>query len=543
MTQLLQSTDSSSATESSSGALIVQATGLGKTVQMAALAARWPVGRVMMISHRFELNAQAVKTFENFGSMDVDWEQADLHADQRHHLAHCVVASVQTLVSRPKGRYRYEKFRPREFGLIMIDEAHRSVAASYRQVIQYFREGNPNIKILGVTATPDRLDKVGLRNNFDTTVCNRQISWGIDHGYLVPIVPKFVEVTSLDLSSVKIGNTQFGKDFSQAQLATIVEQARNLHSMSQVIAEHLSSDEQGIVYTTSVRQAHEMVCMVRDYRDRLGMPQLSIEAVDQKTPKPKRRALIEAFRGGECHCLINVGVLTEGFDAWRAKQIFMCSPTASRAKFTQCLGRGTRPQEGTVEGLDSAEARRAAIALSEKPCCKLIDFVGNANSHSPVVNVADVLAGREIGEGEARDEFMGAFRGVLSNGDFSRDATEAMIAAREEIRAARERARLKVTAESEYVMHDIKLGSMSSYVPPRIRVPPWLASKPPTDKQISMLKRLGFTMETIETLNPKTASIAIDEGIRTSDSPFAVWLRKQPPRPSKYKKGTEWNPK
>ena len=128
--------------DSDQSTLMVQATGCGKTICMAAVANHWPIGRVMMISHRFELNDQARKTFESFCYESVDFEQGDFVADQCSISDRCriVVASVQSLNSKRKGRYRFDKFDPNEFGLIMIDEAHRATSPTYRLSLIHISE-------------------------------------------------------------------------------------------------------------------------------------------------------------------------------------------------------------------------------------------------------------------------------------------------------------------------------------------------------------------------------------------------------------------
>jgi superfamily II DNA or RNA helicase len=181
--------------------LIVAATGLGKTVIMGGLARSWPKGRVMMISHRYELNTQAIKSFEWICGEDVDLEQAHFRADQRFDKTRIVVASVQTLNSTRRGKSRMERFDPEEFGLLLIDEAHRSAAASYRRVIEYMRQ-NKNLVVVGVTATPDRLDGVGLGCVYEKVSCNLDMLWGVKNGWLVS--PRQVTITleRLDLSQI-----------------------------------------------------------------------------------------------------------------------------------------------------------------------------------------------------------------------------------------------------------------------------------------------------------------------------------------------------
>jgi superfamily II DNA or RNA helicase len=166
--------------------LIVAATGLGKTVIMGGLAKTWPKGRVMLISHRYEINQQAIDQLSNICGEEVDLEQAAFEADQRTVPHRVVVASVQTLNSfrRKRQQYRMEKFDPMDFGLLLIDEAHRAAAVTYRRVIKHFLQ-NPACCVVGVTATPDRLDGVGMGNVFQVASSDLNALWGVENGWLV----------------------------------------------------------------------------------------------------------------------------------------------------------------------------------------------------------------------------------------------------------------------------------------------------------------------------------------------------------------------
>lgn len=292
-----------------SSLLAVAATGLGKTVLMSGIVRHWPIGRVMMISHRYELNTQAIRTFEDMCGEEVDLEQASYFADRRSNPHRIVVASVQTLNSKRKGKYRMERFLPMEFGLLLIDEAHRSSAESYRRVVQYFQRGNPNLKVLGVTATPDRLDGVGLGCVFEETICDLNIQWAVENGWLVEPRQVIVELDELDLRDVKT----VGGDLDNRQLAKVVEQEKNLHGMAKPIVDFAGRDKQTIVFASSVAHSQRLAELIRDYYHRThgSVEADTAVAIDgsMNPQDPRRIEIIRRFKAGEIQFLCNCGVL------------------------------------------------------------------------------------------------------------------------------------------------------------------------------------------------------------------------------------------
>jgi superfamily II DNA or RNA helicase len=97
-----------------------------------------------------------------------------------------IVGTIQTQIAGRAGKRRMTKFNPDEFSLLIIDEAHHSAAKSYRRVIDYYRQ-NPNLKVLGVTATPDRMDEKALGQIFESVAYEYDILDSINDGWLVPI--------------------------------------------------------------------------------------------------------------------------------------------------------------------------------------------------------------------------------------------------------------------------------------------------------------------------------------------------------------------
>ena len=240
---------------------------------------------------------------------DVDLEQAGYFADRMARPHRIVVASVQTLNSKRKGAYRMERFAPKDFGLLMIDEAHRSAADSYRRVIEYFQRGNPDLKVLGVTATPDRSDMKGLGCAFDAVACDLNIQWAVENGWLVAPRQILVQLQSLDLSEVQTR----GGDLDGKQLAKVVETEKNLHGMAAPIVDFAGRDKQAIVFAASVAQSQRLAELIRDYYHRKHGTVDADTAVSidgSLSPQdPRRIELIKRFKAGEIQFICNCGVL------------------------------------------------------------------------------------------------------------------------------------------------------------------------------------------------------------------------------------------
>lgn len=363
--------------------LVVMATGLGKTVVFAHEAkkhAERSGKRVMVVAHRQELIFQAAQKLKAVTGRMPDIEMAEERADRYSlHREPFVVASVQTL----RGA-RLERFAPDEFGLLIIDEAHHAVAGGYRKVIDHFAT-NAELMVLGVTATPKRLDKVMMKSVFDSAPFIMGIRDAVKQGWLVPVRQKVVRVESLDLSWLE----KRGADFKQSQLAEEVERDDNVVKFAAGIRD-VAPDKRTLVFCATVSQAERVAELLEGFG-------LAASFVTGKTPRDDRRELFERFSQGTITHLVNVGVATEGFDEPAVECVVMCRPTLSETVYTQCLGRGTRPLPGVVDGPPTAEQRRAAIAASDKPEVVVLDFVGVSSKHR-LVTAVDVLAGEKTPE-------------------------------------------------------------------------------------------------------------------------------------------------
>jgi superfamily II DNA or RNA helicase len=285
-----------------------------------------------------------------------------------------IVSSVQTMC-RPG---RHMRFPFDYFGLLIIDEAHHAPAKSYGDVMAHFHAA----KVLGVTATAKRADQVAMGLVFETVAYTYGIEAAINDGWLVPIHQQCVEVEGLDFSQVR----DVAGDFNEGELSAILTQETPLHRMASPIVE-LAGSRSTLVFCCSVAHAQLLAEVIDRYRFR------SAAWLSGETPIEQRRETIERFKRGELQFLLNCQLFLEGFDCPNTSLVVMGRPTKSLGLYTQVLGRGTRPLPGTVDGIETAAARRLSIAQSAKPNMVVLDFAGNAGRHK-IITATDILGGK-----------------------------------------------------------------------------------------------------------------------------------------------------
>lgn len=333
--------------------LLVLATGLGKTVCFTEIVRRGVTAgrRVLVLAHRSELLEQAAKKLASCGVV-AQIEQGERRAVD----APCIVASVQTL----RGA-RLERWPADAFDLIVIDEAHHAVAKGYGAILARFESA----RVLGVTATPDRLDGARLGELFDSCAYRYELRAAIRDGWLAPIRARRIAVDGVDLDAV---HTRAG-DLDRRELARVMEQERALHGVAVPLLEQADS-RRSIVFSVDVAHANALAEVINRYAPGAA------RALDGGASANDRAAALAAFRAGEFRVLVNCALFTEGFDEPSISCVAIARPTKSRALYTQMVGRGTRMAEGKAD-------------------CLVLDFSGMAGRHR-LVGPADVLAGREL---------------------------------------------------------------------------------------------------------------------------------------------------
>lgn len=496
--------------------LAVLATGLGKTVIGSGLIRAWPEhvspgrrGRILWLAHREELIRQAAEAIARATGTRPAMEMAG-ERSQEDGLwlgRDVVVSSVQTL-SRPKRRRR---FRPEEFGLVIVDEAHHATARSYRTILDYFRKGDPDhgrrgnadLKVLGVTATPRRADDLALGQVFEAVAYEYGIALAVADGWLVPVRQEVVVVEGLDFGALR---TVAG-DYKQDDLEAVMTAERVLHETAGPAVE-LAGNRPALVFCVGVEQARKMAAVLNRYKPG------SAGWVSGATDKGERRFRVEAYRGGELQFLCNCGVFLEGFDAPSTGLVVMARPTKSLPLYVQMLGRGTRPLPGVVDGLEDAAARRLAIAHSAKPFMTVLDFVGNAQRHgqeATTVNAADALGGRyeEAVRGEAKKNLRQEGGGADIGAALERAEAELALAAEEEER------RRRIVARAIYRTSEA-VGALSG--PARLHRH-GDNREPATSKQIWKLKTLGVPWAVASRYTKKQASAEIGRLLVARETP------------------------
>ena len=485
-------------------------------------------GRVLVLAHREELIYQAVSHAKRAGlNAGIEMGSAIAQSEQ------VVVATVQTLVARRKCRtcagdgcpecgnagyrHRMERFNPHEFQAVIIDEGHHATARTYRKVIDYFR-GNPNLKLLLVTATPQRSDGVGLWNVVDTCAYHMELKVAIQEGWLCPIRQRFIQVQGLDLSRVP---TKAGGDLADGELERVFlgenddDRDRLLHAVAKPSIDQ-AKGRPLLMFAAGVRHATELMTACNAYDG------IRAECVIGETDREERRKIIERYKTGETNVLTGCGVFTEGFDAPATEVIAMARPTSSLLVYLQCIGRGTRPLPGAVDGIDTAELRRQSIANSAKPRCVVLDFVGNSGKHK-LVSVIDCLAGEEVSSkdlSEALEEAKEAgepvdMEEVLEKARQAREQRELLAEQMKQERLSTQTRSNRI----DYTADDVDLFAGAAYDPMTDFKP---RAGGASYAQVSYLIKLGVAGQTAKAFSKNQATGMIDRLRNLSGGEFRI---------------------
>jgi DNA repair protein RadD len=377
--------------ENDGNPLVDMATGVGKSFTLATLFEElirdYPGLRLLNVVHVIEL------VLGNYGEFlgVCPFAPAGVYAaaaGRRDAGAQVLFAQLQSVHSKAL-----------EIGhvdVLAIDEVHLVPTKDntmYRTFIADLLAINPDMKIVGLSATPFRLDSGRLDEGddklFDRVVYTYGIRKGIDDGYLTPITSKQVE-TNYDVTGVRRAMGEYkASDYS----AAVDSDALN-RKVAQEVLDTEGHRKKALLFFRGVEHAERMCAEFQ----RLGR---RVEVVHGGTPGGLRRKLIEQLKAGELWGLCNDNVLSTGTNIVGVDLIVDGYRTMSAVRYIQRAGRGTRvvyPPGFDAEAGD-ADARRAAIASWIKPNCRYMDFAGNIREHGPVDMIEPKKPGK--GEGEA----------------------------------------------------------------------------------------------------------------------------------------------
>ena len=500
--------------EAGNDTLLVRPTGMGKTVELAHVLKNRP-GRAIVMAHREELIFQNAQKVEAVTGETCEIEMAEYRADvgSVFSRSRLISASVQTL-NAGRREARMDRFNPHDFRTLVIDEAHHAPSDSYRRVVEYFKQ-NPDLRVLGLTATPDRADEMALGSVFDTVAHEITIEDAIQWGWLVDIECVSVHVDGLDYNEVR---TTAG-DLNGGDLERVMMYESNLQRIALPTIE-IIEDKRTLVFAASVAHAERLCEIFNRYKPG------SSQWLCGKTPKPERKDILRSFASGNTQVVVNVGVLTEGFDDPGIECVVLARPTKSRSLYCQMIGRGTRPLPGITGSSPagdetSARERRDWIAASGKPTVRVIDFVGNATRHR-LVHAADILGGdhpepvreraiRLLQESSTPMPIAEAYRTAEEELALEEEERKQREAAqqrkREEEQDAARRALVRARADYTQTAHDpFRTVGLS---PKREMV--WDTAQPPTEKMVSFLKQQGVPQQEIARLNRSEAGVMVGE--------------------------------
>lgn len=383
--------------DKSSSAILDMCTGSGKTVCIAEIARRFQPRKTLILAHRRELVRQAKDKVEGFAGLNVSVEMAGERASRSLFRDYDVV--VSSVQSQTPGR----RMKPEEFDLLVIDEFHHAKPKnkSYMDVINHYRQ-NPNLKILGVTAT---LEKPCL-NVIPEVAYSYPLLKAIDDGYLVEPKQQMVHIEGLDYSHIKTtaGDLNMGElsaileaeEVSQRMIQATLESMFSLppHSLSEKPIENWGDylfnfkPKRNLVFTVSVAQARTM----SEIFNRVMPNKWAFVCADKNLISEDRRKEIDTdFQSGKLLGVCNCGIYSEGYDNVYIDMVTMARPTKSPTLYKQQVGRLTRVLPGVIDGVEFVDGRLMAIAASAKPTGLVLDFVGNSGRHK-LCSIVDIVA-------------------------------------------------------------------------------------------------------------------------------------------------------
>jgi len=322
-------------------------------------------GRVLVLTHVKELLEQLhhhIKIVDP--DMEVGLYSAGLKSKESGHPV--TVAGIQSAVNNPDAFGHID--------LIIVDECHRipdDGEGQYRTLIFDLMAINPRIRIAGASATPYRLGSgmiCGPDNILNHVCYEIGVKQLMAEGYLCPVVSKGGP-TELDTSKLHVR----AGDFINSELEELLSDKGLITEACTDIIERTQNRNSVLVFCAGIDHAVEVAGQL--YHGG------SVDFVFGETPNDERDAIINRFKAGDLKYLVNVNVLTLGFDAPNIDSVVMLRPTMSPGLYYQMVGRGFRLHES-------------------KQNCLILDYSGNVIRHGPVDSIR-VETSKTKGSGEA----------------------------------------------------------------------------------------------------------------------------------------------
>jgi DNA repair protein RadD len=303
----------------------VAPTGAGKTIMLSGVTGQWlndNDAKACVLAHRDELTVQ---NETKFSRVNPTISTSVFNAHSKSWDGQTTFAMVQTL-----GRENNLRTLP-TLDLLVIDEAHHAAALTYRRIIDAVRDKNPDVAIFGVTATPNRGDKKGLRPVFSNVADQISLAELIQSGHLVPPRTYVVDVgTQSELSQVK----RTVDDFDMGAVDAIMNKA----PITQAVIKHWKEKaacRPTVVFCSTVNHASNVT-------DAYNAAGINAELIHGNLTSSARKAALARFESGESQVVVNVSVLTEGWDFPPVSCVVLLRPSSYKSTLIQMIGRGLR---------------------------------------------------------------------------------------------------------------------------------------------------------------------------------------------------------
>lgn len=327
--------------EGKNKALLISATGTGKTYLSAFDVRNFKPKKFLFIVHRLTIAKEAKKTFETLLGDDI--KMGIYSGTERNIDADYIFCTVQTISKQE----HLDKFDPNHFEYIVIDETHRAGADSYQRIIDHF---TPKF-MLGMTATPERTDGADIFKMFDYNIAYEiRLHRALEEEMLCPF--HYYGVTDLTIDGEEIDDqTEFNKLYAKERVERIIENA-----------ERYGCDDgevRGLIFCSRNEIALELSKAFNEG----GYQTIALTGANSEDERQEAIRRLETEQKSEkLDYIFTVDIFNEGIDIPRVNQIIMLRPTQSAIIFVQQLGRGLRKN-------------------GNKDYLTVIDFIGNYNNN------------------------------------------------------------------------------------------------------------------------------------------------------------------
>ncbi|NTU68951.1 MAG: DEAD/DEAH box helicase family protein [Chlorobiaceae bacterium] len=299
--------------------MIVASTGAGKTIMLASLAGEVD-GKTLILQHRQELVQQNASKFLK---VNPEWRISQFTADEKSFGGKAVFAMQQTLT-------RNLEYIP-AFDHVIVDETHHIVAPTYQAIIDACKDRNPDLMLSGFTATPERGDRKSLRKYFDNVADKITIRELVGLGFLVPPRAFVVNVgAQQELAAIK-NLSAFG---DQTEVANILDTT----AINGEVIRHWREKASGrktIVFCATIQHAID-VC------DAFKAAGISSGVITGDMSDGDRKSMLFRFDKGDLQVIVNVAVLTEGYDSQPVSCVILLRQCSEKSPMIQMAGRGLR---------------------------------------------------------------------------------------------------------------------------------------------------------------------------------------------------------